>query len=94
MPESQLDSTIKYIKTYAPAVGKYAYASARSLGWIVITTTIITFMPLWLETMREAEIEAIEASTIQEGLSKGESPIQLANMKGLSAAIEPDVLKD
>ena len=85
-------TSVNYWKTQGPNIGKFLYGNARQIGWIVMTTTIITFLPLYLEVMRESDIEALEESTIQEGLSKGESPFQMAHQKGLTGAIDPDVL--
>ncbi len=90
-------TNINYWKSQLPMIqnaGSYIYKNARVVGWIAITTTIITFLPLYLETMRESDIEALEDASIQEGLAKGESPLQMAHQKGLTAAIDPDVLKD
>ena len=90
-------TSLNYWKAKVPMLqnaGSFVYKNARLVGWMAITTTIITFLPLYLETMRESDIEALEEASIQEGLAKGESPIQMAHTKGLTVAIDPDVLKD
>jgi len=53
----------------------------------------MTFLPLYLEVMRETELEGLENARIQEGLASGVSPAELANVQGIAGAIDPDVTK-
>ena len=69
-----------------------AYTNARWIGWVAITTTMLTFLPLFIETAREAEMEAMEQASIEEGLARGETPFEMAQGKGLQGAVDPDVI--
>jgi len=53
---------------------------------------MLTFLPLFIETAREAELEVLEQQNIEEGLAKGVTPFELRNTKGLEGAVDPDVI--
>lgn len=57
-----------------------------------MTSTLLTFLPLFFETAREAEIDALEQASIEEGFAKGETPFEMAQGKGLQGAVDPDVI--
>lgn len=67
------------------------YQYARQIGWFVVTTGMITLLPLVFEVRREAAIEQAEVSMIEQGLREGKTPQELHQM-GLTAAVEPRVL--
>eukprot|EP01033_Poteriospumella_lacustris_P007196 gene7196-5179_t len=77
--------------TLTPAYGKVLYQYARQIGWFVVTTGMITLLPLVFEVRREAAIEQAEVSMIEQGLREGKTPQELHQM-GLTAAVEPRVL--
>jgi hypothetical protein len=66
--------------------------AVRYLGWIVVTTGMITLLPLMLEIKREVFVEELEAMQISDAMSKGATPQELANA-GMTAAVDPKVLK-
>jgi hypothetical protein len=95
-PKSLLNSfkkSYKSLKSTALGYSSFAYANSRFVGWILVTSTIMTFLPLYLEVMRETELEGLENARIQEGLASGVSPVELANVQGIAGAIDPDVTK-
>lgn len=67
------------------------YSYARQIGWFVITTGMITLLPLVFEVRREAALEDFERAQIAAGLQEGKTPQELHAM-GLTAAVEPRVL--
>lgn len=70
----------------------WAYSNARFIGWFMVTTGMITALPLVFEIKREALAEEMEQMQIAAALAEGRTPQELANV-GLTGAIEPKVLK-
>eukprot|EP01035_Chromulina_nebulosa_P016861 gene16861-22348_t len=58
---------------------------------LIVTTGMITLLPLVLEVKREGEVEKLEQLQIQSRLAEGISPQELAN-NGLTSALPPKVL--
>ena len=61
------------------------------LGYFVLTATLITALPLFIEVKRESILEELEQMQIKQGLAEGKTPINMAQM-GLSGAVDPKVL--
>jgi len=64
---------------------------AKFLGWMVVTTGMITALPLTFEIKREYILDEEESRLIASGISEGRTPQELA-MNGLTAAVDPKVL--
>ena len=58
----------------------------------MVTTGIMTFLPLLTEIKRESMHEEIEALQISKAISEGRAPTELANA-GLTSAIDPNIFK-
>ena len=71
--------------------GLWTYSNSRVIGWWVVTTGMITALPLIFEVKRESMVEELERLQINQGLAEGKSPNELAQL-GLTSAIEPKVL--
>ena len=72
--------------------GQMGYSMATQVGWIVVTTAMITALPLVFEYNREIQVEELEKLQVQDALEKGANPMALAQ-QGLTSAVEPKVLK-
>uniref|UniRef100_A0A7S0SSA7 Uncharacterized protein n=1 Tax=Chromulina nebulosa TaxID=96789 RepID=A0A7S0SSA7_9STRA len=70
---------------------KFTFMILRHVGWFIVTTGMITLLPLVLEVKREGEVEKLEQLQIQSRLAEGISPQELAN-NGLTSALPPKVL--
>lgn len=57
----------------------------------MVTTGMITLLPLVFEVRREAALEEFEHAQIAAGIQEGKTPQELHAM-GLAAAVEPRVL--
>lgn len=71
--------------------GLWTYSNSRIICWWLVTTGMITALPLVLEVKRESMVEEMEQLQINQGLAEGKSPNELAQL-GLTSAIEPKVL--
>ena len=88
----------KWLKTQALNLFSYGqigssivYSYSRHIGWFIITTGIITALPLILEVKRESIVEELEQLQINMALAEGKTPQELAN-SGITSAIQPKVL--
>ena len=72
--------------------GQMGYSLGCQVGWYVVTTAMITALPLVFEYNREIQVEEMEKLQVQDALEKGANPMQLAQ-QGLTSAVEPKVLK-
>ena len=72
--------------------GQMGYSLSCQVGWYVVTTAMITALPLVFEYNREIQVEEMEKLQVQDAIEKGANPMQLAQ-QGLSSAVEPKVLK-
>uniref|UniRef100_A0A7S3HMU8 Mitochondrial import receptor subunit TOM22 homolog n=1 Tax=Spumella elongata TaxID=89044 RepID=A0A7S3HMU8_9STRA len=69
----------------------WIYANGRMVGWFIVTTGMITAVPLLFEVKRESILEDLEQIQIGKQLAEGRTPQELA-FEGLTAAVEPKVL--
>ena len=72
--------------------GTIGYSWSRSIGWYVVTTAMITALPLVFEYNREIQVEDMERLQVADALEKGANPMALAQ-QGMTTAVEPKVLK-
>jgi len=72
--------------------GQWSYATLRTVGWFLVTSAMITAVPLIFEYNRELQLEELEKLQIAKGLAEGGTPYGLAQ-QGLSSAVEPKVLR-
>ena len=77
--------------TQAASWGKFGWSIGRHLGWFIVTTGLITVLPLVLELRREAVLEEFEKLQVNQGLAEGKTPQEMMQ-QGLTSAIEPKVL--
>jgi hypothetical protein len=87
----KVDKVMQGAKQSFISWGLYAYSKSRIIGWWIVTTGMITALPLVFEVKRENMVEELEQLQINQGLAEGKSPNELAQM-GLASAIEPKVL--
>ena len=71
-------------------IGQAAYGLARQIGWIVISSAMITVIPLMFELKREEMLEGLEQLQIKTMKQEGMTPSELAQ-QGITSAIEPKV---
>jgi hypothetical protein len=71
--------------------GVMGYTFTRQIGWYVVTTAMITALPLIFEYNREIQVEDMEALQVQDALEKGANPMALAQ-QGMTSAVDPKVL--
>ena len=69
----------------------WGYSWVRHVIWFVLTTGMITALPLMFEVKREQMIEEMESMQIAAAMADGKTPQELANA-GLTGAIAPKVL--
>jgi hypothetical protein len=63
-----------------------------SIGWWLVTSAIITALPLVMEFNREFQVEELERLTISDAIeNQGMSPLDLKR-SGLGGAVNPEVL--
>lgn len=74
------------------AWGSWAYSHSRTIAWWVVTTGMITALPLVFEIKREMFVEELEQMQISSATAEGKTPQELSQI-GLQSAIEPKVLK-
>lgn len=96
-----MSSTVKSVKSLAKnhlppnevlmQYATFAWMHSRMLGYFVLTATLITALPLFIEVKRESILEELEQMQIKQGLAEGKTPINMAQM-GLSGAVDPKVL--
>lgn len=86
-----LHETSQFLLANGLMFSSWLYMNARHIGWFVVTTGMITALPLILEINREASAEEIEKAQIESALAEGKTPQELA-MSGLTGAVEPKVL--
>ena len=72
--------------------GMMGYMFSRQIGWYIVTTAMITALPLVFEYNREGIVEDLEALQIADAIDKGAAPQQLAQ-QGMTSAVGPKVLK-
>ena len=72
--------------------GQWSYSTMRTVGWFLVTSAMITAVPLIFEYNRELQLEELEKLQIAKGLAEGGTPYGLAQ-QGLSGAVEPKVLR-
>ena len=73
--------------------GKMTTSFGTTMGWWIVTTAIITALPLVMEFNREFQVEEIERLTISDAIdNQGMTPLQL-KQAGLTSAVNPEVLK-
>eukprot|EP00388_Colpodella_angusta_P049178 GDKK01078752.1.p2 GENE.GDKK01078752.1~~GDKK01078752.1.p2 ORF type:complete len:110 (-),score=13.22 GDKK01078752.1:12-341(-) len=70
----------------------WVYANSRMIGWFIVTTGMITAVPLLFEVKRESMLEELEQIQINRSLAERRTPQELA-FEGLTSAVEPKVLK-
>lgn len=86
-----LTTTSKTAFTTGLGLGMWAYGNLRIVGWVIVTTGMITALPLMFEIKREEMVEEFEKMQIDAALAEGQTPRDLA-MSGLTSAVEPKVL--
>jgi hypothetical protein len=65
---------------------------STGIGWWLVTTAIITALPLTIEYNREYTYEEIERLQVTDAIeNQGASPLMLKN-QGVSSAVNPSVL--
>ena len=63
-----------------------------NLGWWVVTTAIVTALPLVIEFNREYQVEEVERLTVADAIdNQGMSPLDLKR-SGITSAVNPEVL--
>jgi len=67
------------------------YGFTRHVGWFIVTTAMITYVPLIFEYNRETVFEEMEKLQIEKYIAEGANPAQLS-AQGLTSAIAPSVL--
>ena len=73
--------------------GVMGYALSRTIGWYVVTTAMITALPLVFEYNREIQVEEMERLQIADAVeNKGATPMALAQ-QGMTSAVAPKVLQ-
>jgi hypothetical protein len=80
-----------HLFSYGQIGSSFVYSYSRHIGWFIITTGIITALPLILEVKRESIVEELEQLQINMALAEGKTPQELAN-SGITSAIQPKVL--
>ncbi len=83
----------KSLSTMVPQgifMGQALFGLARQLGWIVISSAMITVIPLMFELKREEMLEGFEQMQIKTMKQEGMTPSELAQ-QGMVSAIEPKV---
>ena len=66
---------------------------STNVGWWLVTTAIITALPLTIEYNREIAYEEMERLQVADAIeNQGASPLQL-KQQGVSSAVNPSVLK-
>eukprot|EP00428_Durinskia_dybowskii_P067255 CAMPEP_0170388714 /NCGR_PEP_ID=MMETSP0117_2-20130122/18237_1 /TAXON_ID=400756 /ORGANISM="Durinskia baltica, Strain CSIRO CS-38" /LENGTH=78 /DNA_ID=CAMNT_0010644665 /DNA_START=177 /DNA_END=413 /DNA_ORIENTATION=+ len=76
----------------ASAVAQWVFMNGRIIGWWIVTTGMITAVPLLFEVRREVIFEQEEGMRVQQLLAEGKTPREVAMNDGLVSAIEPKVL--
>jgi len=71
--------------------GKMTTSFGTTMGWWVVTTAILTALPLVMEFNREFQVEEMERLTIADLMDKGHSEMEL-KQNGFDTG-SPDVLK-
>jgi len=87
-----LRSRIASCAKYSMSWGTWGYSHMRQIGWFVVTSALITAVPLIFEYTREMQLEELERLQVAKGLAEGASPFALKE-QGLASAIDPAVLR-
>ena len=72
--------------------GQWGYTQARHIGWFLVTTAMITAVPLIFEYSRESQLEEMENLQVAKSLAEGANPLALKE-QGFNSAIDPPVLR-
>ena len=89
---NKLSAQLKGFASTGFEFGTIGYTWGRQIGWYVVTTAMITALPLVFEYNREIQVEQMEELQVADALEKGANPMNLAQ-QGMSSAVEPKVLK-
>mmetsp|Transcript_25857 Transcript_25857/g.43114 ORF Transcript_25857/g.43114 Transcript_25857/m.43114 type:complete len:109 (-) Transcript_25857:79-405(-) len=87
-----ISNSTKSLFTVGPAVTQWCYMNGRIIGWWIVTTGMLTALPLIFEIKREAMLEDLEKMQVDSQLAEGRTPQELA-VEGLTSAVDPKVLK-
>lgn len=88
----QFKATVGGWMTTGSEYGLMGYMLSRQIGWYIVTTAMITALPLVFEYNREGIVEDLEALQVADAIDKGAAPQQLAQ-QGMTSAVGPKVLK-
>ena len=95
LPKLDFASVTRRAKMYFYAGLDWTKIGSRistNLGWWVVTTAIVTALPLVMEFNREYQMEEIERLTVADAIeNQGMSPLDLKR-NGISSAVNPEVL--
>ncbi|CAM9307095.1 unnamed protein product [Ascophyllum nodosum] len=70
---------------------KWASRLTGRTGWILLTTAVVTLVPLVFEVTREAQLIEQEKMQINALLAEGKTRHEIASM-GLYSALDPNVM--
>jgi hypothetical protein len=88
----RLTDWVKIGVSYGQSAFQFLYMNSRMIGWMIVTTGMITALPIYFELRREVMLEELERLEIGQAMEAGKTPQELA-ASGLSSAIQPKVLK-
>ena len=91
LQNKQLKTRLTSVAKYGMSWGQWGYSHARHIGWFLVTSALITAVPLIFEYNREMQLEELERLQVAKSLAEGASPYALRE-QGLSSAVEPKVL--
>ena len=71
MSNKALRSRVSGIVREATRWGQWGYSNARHIGWFLVTSAMITAVPLIFEYNRELQLEEMEKLQISKSLAEG-----------------------
>ncbi|KAJ1393486.1 hypothetical protein B484DRAFT_425445 [Ochromonadaceae sp. CCMP2298] len=89
---SWISSSSQTAFSYGIFGAQWSYMNARHIGWWVVTTGMITALPLIFEINREGALEDTERLEVSNRIEAGSTPQELVS-EGYASAVEPKVLK-
>ena len=88
---TKLSTRLRGFASQGYEFGTIGYTWGRQIGWYVVTTAMITALPLVFEYNREIQVEQMEELQVADALEKGANPMNLAQ-QGMTSAVDPKVL--
>ena len=77
--------------TFGKQWGAWGYGVGRFVGWWVVSTALITALPLVFEANRELVVEEMERLQAASMIEQGASPAELQQM-GFTTVVDPKVV--